>query len=207
MAFEKVVALLPNETAGLLSLADAMTMRDGRQVGPQAVELLEKALTLDPNSVTALWLLGNAAFDKGDTATALDYWQRAYPLLSDEPAMQAELAQRISQAGGTPPAATTPPSLPPIMAAARCDKRASDGCATRAGDGPGPAPRRTAGGRRCGHHRRGRALARPDGTGRGQRHGVCAGAGRERAADAVGGRPPPGLGTATEGHARPTPWR
>lgn len=118
MAFEKVVALLPEEPAGLLSLADAMTMRDGRQVGPKTVELLQKALSLDPNSVTALWLLGNAAYDKGDSAAALDFWQRAYPLLSDEPAMQGELAQRISQAGGEPPAATAPPSLPPIMAAA-----------------------------------------------------------------------------------------
>jgi len=114
-AYEKVVALLPNESAALLSLADAMAMRDGRRVGSKAKELLLKALSIDPDAVTAMWLLGNAAFDEGDNATALKYWKQAYPLLGQEPAMQSELAQRITQAGGTPPAATEAPSFPPIM--------------------------------------------------------------------------------------------
>jgi cytochrome c-type biogenesis protein CcmH len=115
-AFENVVRLLPDETAGLLSLADAMTMQNDRRVGARAIELLEKALQLDPNSVTALWLLGNAASDRGDNAAALGFWQRAYPLLDGEPAMQNELGQMISQAGGKVP--TTLASLPPIMSAA-----------------------------------------------------------------------------------------
>lgn len=121
-AFEKVVGLMPDETAGLLSLADALTMRDGRRIGPRTVELLEKALGIDPTSVTALWLLGNAAQDRGDSAAALDYWQRAYPLLADEPAMQAELGQMIRGAGGELPQA--PASLPPIMAPAAADAAA-----------------------------------------------------------------------------------
>lgn len=112
-AFEKVVELLPNETAGLVSLADALAMRDQRRVGPRAVELLEKALSLEPDNVTALWLLGNAAEDRGDMAAALDHWQRAYPLLDGEPSMQAELGQMITRAGGELP--RTPGTLPPIM--------------------------------------------------------------------------------------------
>ena len=35
-AFENVVRLLPDETAGLLSLADAMTMQNDRRVGAAA---------------------------------------------------------------------------------------------------------------------------------------------------------------------------
>ncbi len=116
MAFERVVELLPEESAGLLSLADALTMQNGRQVTPRAKELLEKALQLDPQSITALWLLGNAAASEGDNAKALDYWQRAYPLLADEPSMQAELRQIIAEAGGEVPA--SPAALPPIMAQA-----------------------------------------------------------------------------------------
>ena len=34
MRVEQVVRLLPDRTAGLLSLADAITMRDSRRVGP-----------------------------------------------------------------------------------------------------------------------------------------------------------------------------
>ena len=43
------------------------------------MELLEKALQLDPNSVTAMWLLGNAAADNGDNTKAVDYWQQGLP--------------------------------------------------------------------------------------------------------------------------------
>ena len=115
-AFEQVVERLPDEVSALLSLADALAMANGRVVPARAEELLNKALTLDPNSVTALWLLGNAAADKGDNATALEHWNKAYPLLASEPNMQAELGQLIRTAGGTPPAGVA--DLPPIMAAA-----------------------------------------------------------------------------------------
>jgi cytochrome c-type biogenesis protein CcmH len=112
-AYEKALELLPEEVAVLLSLADAMTMANGGAVPARAEELLRKALQIDPNSVTALWLLGNAAADKGDSATALDYWNKAYPLLTEEPGMQAQLGQMIRTAGGTPPASAA--ALPPIM--------------------------------------------------------------------------------------------
>jgi len=115
-AFENVVRLLPEEPAGLLSLADAMTMANNRVVSARSIELLEKALSIDPQSVTAMWLLGNAASDRGDTAAALGYWQRAYPLLDSEPSMQRELGQMITQAGGEVPASAA--ALPPIMAPA-----------------------------------------------------------------------------------------
>jgi cytochrome c-type biogenesis protein CcmH len=115
-AFERVNTLLPDQPAVLLSLADAMTMRDGRRSSARAVALLEQALGIDPNAVTALWLLGNAAFDDGKTAKAIEYWQRAYPLLADEPGMQAELGQMITSAGGEVPG--SPAALPPIMGTA-----------------------------------------------------------------------------------------
>jgi cytochrome c-type biogenesis protein CcmH len=111
-AFGRVVELIPQEPAALLSLADALTMRDGRS-GPRAVALLEQALEIQPDSVTALWLLGSAALDAGRTEEALDYWQRAHPLLVGEPGMQAELGRMIANAGGEVPA--SPASLPPIM--------------------------------------------------------------------------------------------
>ena len=137
-AFENVVRLLPDETAGLLSLADAMTMANNRQVGARAIELLEKALSIDPDSVTALWLLGNAAADRGDNATALGYWPRAYPLLDDEPSMQNELGQMITRAGGKPPAsvATLPPIMPPApQTAAAAPTPTTASAQTAASDG------------------------------------------------------------------------
>lgn len=103
-AFEKLVELIPDQAVALLALADALTMRDGRPIGERAVDLLQRALELDPQSATALWLLGSAAIDRGDNAAAIDYWQRAYPLLAEEPAMQFELSRMIREAGGETPA-------------------------------------------------------------------------------------------------------
>jgi cytochrome c-type biogenesis protein CcmH len=112
-AFEQVVQRLPEEVAALLSLADALILQNGRKVPELAENLLQRALELEPDSVTALWLLGNAAADKGDNATALQYWEKAYPMLDSEPEMQADLGQMIRVAGGTVP--ESPAALPPIM--------------------------------------------------------------------------------------------
>lgn len=117
MAFEHVVELLPEDPNGLVALADALTMQNGRKFTARATKLLEKSLTFNPQSIDALWLLGKAAADQGDNTKAIEYWQLAYPMLAGEPGMQSELGQLITQAGGEVPA--SPAALPPIMSQAQ----------------------------------------------------------------------------------------
>jgi len=115
-AFEHVVELTPNELSSLLALVDALATRDDGILGARAVETLERARSIDPGNITALWLLGIAAASNGDLPQALEHWQRAYPLLSEQPEMQEELAGLIRRAGGEPP--QTVDSLLPAMATA-----------------------------------------------------------------------------------------
>jgi len=122
-AFERVVELVPDELTPLLALADAMAMRDEGQISARAVELLERARSIDPNSISALWLLGMAAADGGDLARALEHWERAYPLLGERPEMQKELASLIRRAGGEPP--QTAADLPSIMRSAEIAARST----------------------------------------------------------------------------------
>lgn len=112
-AFEHVVELTPNELPALLSLVDALATRDQGQLGARAVELLERVRSIDPDNVTALWLLGIAAANNGDLPEALEHWQRAYPLLGAQPEMRKELAGLIRRAGGEPP--HTMEGLPPTI--------------------------------------------------------------------------------------------
>ena len=112
-AFEHVVELTPNELPALLSLVDALATRDQGQLGARAVELLERVRSIDPDNVTALWLLGIAAARNGDLPQALEDWQRAYPLLGEEPEMRKELAGLIRRAGGEPPRSVE--GLPPTI--------------------------------------------------------------------------------------------
>lgn len=113
-AFEHVVELTPNELSALLALVDALATRDDGKLGARAVEILERARSIDPDNITALWLLGIAAASNGDLPQALEHWQRAHPLLSEQPEMQGELAGLIRRAGGKPPQTTE--DLPPVMA-------------------------------------------------------------------------------------------
>jgi cytochrome c-type biogenesis protein CcmH len=127
-AFEQVVQRLPEEVAALLSLADALILQNDRKVPELAENLLQRALEIEPDSVTALWLLGNAAADKGDNTTALEYWEKAYPMLDSEPQMQADLGQMIRVAGGTVP--ETAGALPPIMPTAEAPTETAEAPAT-----------------------------------------------------------------------------
>lgn len=114
-AFEKLNELLPNTPGVMLSLADATAMAHGGVIAGKSKELILQVLEIDPNDVTALWLAGQAEDGAGNTEGALKHWQKAYPLLVDEPEMQQQLASMIREAGGEV-AQTVQPA--PVQAAA-----------------------------------------------------------------------------------------
>jgi cytochrome c-type biogenesis protein CcmH len=91
-AFEIVNEKLPEPQAGvLLALANAVAMNQGGRIAGRPAELVQKALEIDPVSVTALWLAGMAAEEAGELEQALAYWQKAEPLLAEDSQNQAEL--------------------------------------------------------------------------------------------------------------------
>ncbi len=96
-AYETLYAKMPEDTSAQLSLANALAMLHGGQLNARGVELLEKVLKTEPDSVTALWLLGQNAMRRNRPAEALDYWRRAYPLLAAEPQAQQQLGRMVAQ--------------------------------------------------------------------------------------------------------------
>lgn len=96
-AYRRLTELMPGNTTARLSLVDALAMQNGGKVPDEGVELLQQVLQAEPDAVTALWLAGSAAADRGQARQALDYWQRAYPLLGDQPQMQQELRGMIER--------------------------------------------------------------------------------------------------------------
>lgn len=120
-AFRRLNALQPDNSTAQISLADALSMQNKGQISDTALELLHQVEKREPRNVTALWLLGNAAAQRGQDRQALDYWARAYPLLADEPAMQAELGNSIRQIearSGLSAKIKIPKPLPSIMGGA-----------------------------------------------------------------------------------------
>ncbi|WP_370608568.1 tetratricopeptide repeat protein, partial [Solemya velum gill symbiont] len=94
----------------------AVAMAQGGQIAGEPEELVLRALEIEPNDSIGLWLAGNARHEAGDFQGAIDYWQRAIPLLADSPADQQELTTRMqtvaSQAGIS--LNDTPQALAPV---------------------------------------------------------------------------------------------
>ncbi|MGH8595372.1 MAG: tetratricopeptide repeat protein, partial [Gammaproteobacteria bacterium] len=78
--FAALEALAPNNPTVLIQYADALAMSAGGTLDRKATELIERALVLEPDNVTALWLAGIATDQAGDPQRALDYLQRAKSL-------------------------------------------------------------------------------------------------------------------------------
>lgn len=113
-AYEQLNKIVPEGPASLLPLADALAMTNDGNLEGRPLQLITRVLELEPDNITALWLAGQAAVERGDNATALEHWQRAHPLMGEDPQMQQQLAQMIVQIGGRAPAPTA--ELPSIMA-------------------------------------------------------------------------------------------
>jgi cytochrome c-type biogenesis protein CcmH len=100
-AFERLLALAGDDDANaLVRYADALAMAAGGRLGGKPTELLARALALEPEHRTALWLSGMAAVERGENALAVAYWQKLLPLLR-EADTKAEVARLIEQAGGS----------------------------------------------------------------------------------------------------------
>jgi cytochrome c-type biogenesis protein CcmH len=92
-AYSKAAALKTNDADLLADYAFAMAMANGRQLQGQPLELVKKALQIDPQNAKALDLAGTAEFQARNYKQAIDYWQK---VLARTPA-DSELARTLSQ--------------------------------------------------------------------------------------------------------------
>ncbi len=75
-AFERAVALNPGNAGVLADYADALGAAQGGSLAGKPLELVQRALTIDPTQWKALALAGTVAFDRKDYAQAVAYWER-----------------------------------------------------------------------------------------------------------------------------------
>jgi cytochrome c-type biogenesis protein CcmH len=107
-AYERLTALVPDEPDLLADYADALAMSKNRDLSGKPMELVNRALKIDPTHWKALAMAGTAAFDRKDYKGAVDYWERlraSQP--ADSPIVQT-ITTSINEArhlAGMPPAA------------------------------------------------------------------------------------------------------
>ena len=79
-AYGRARALQPENAQLLADHADVMAMVQGQSVLGEPLQLVQRALQLDPKNLKALALAGSAAFERKDYKAALDWWGQAIPL-------------------------------------------------------------------------------------------------------------------------------
>lgn len=97
-SFEKSLAIRPDLAETMLSLADALSMNNEGQLNGRPRELVNKALTIEPQNLTALWLSGMAASQDGEYLEAISQWQKVLPLLDDKPDEKTAVTGLIEEA-------------------------------------------------------------------------------------------------------------
>jgi cytochrome c-type biogenesis protein CcmH len=111
-AYERAAALLPRDADLLADYADALGMTQGRSLRGKPLELVERALAIDPDHWKALSLAGTAAFERKDYARAIAYWERVKQTVPPDSELGRSIDASIAEAralGGASPAAAGAP--------------------------------------------------------------------------------------------------
>ncbi len=137
-AFEKLVELVPEDASLLADYADALAMSQGRKIAGKPLELVNRALKIDPLQWKALAMAGTEAFDRKDYKSAVELWEKLQASLPADAPMKQQLAGSIDEArsrAGMPQvaAAPTPPAVVAPAAPAAGPRAAADPVAAAAG--------------------------------------------------------------------------
>jgi cytochrome c-type biogenesis protein CcmH len=97
-AYDRAHKLAGNNTEAALGLGEAISLRAGGQISPEASQLFEEALKLEPNNPKALLYGGFAAATRDDRALARSRWQ-ALKDLHPPPQIEEMLDARIAALG------------------------------------------------------------------------------------------------------------
>lgn len=82
-SFDRAYKILPDSAETMLSLADALSMSNQGQLSGRPAELVNKALKLEPQNITALWLSGMASRQQGNYLEAISQWKKVLPLINN----------------------------------------------------------------------------------------------------------------------------
>jgi len=75
-ALQRAVSMIQDDPDLLADYADALAMTSGQTLKGKPMEMVKRALKLNPNHEKSLWLAGTAAYNDGDYHGAVAYWNR-----------------------------------------------------------------------------------------------------------------------------------
>ena len=97
-AYAKATELNAKDADLWAEYAFATGMAEGRTLQGKSVDLVERALKVDPENLKALQLAGSAAFQAKDYKKAVDYWQRVLKKVPPGSEVAEAINERINEA-------------------------------------------------------------------------------------------------------------
>jgi cytochrome c-type biogenesis protein CcmH len=97
-AYERAVAILQDNADVLADYADALALVQGRRIEGKPMEVVERALKIDPLQWKALAMAGSAAFDRKDYKQAIAYWEKLQSRAEPGSEFAREVAANIEEA-------------------------------------------------------------------------------------------------------------
>ncbi|HEV8168544.1 MAG TPA: c-type cytochrome biogenesis protein CcmI [Pyrinomonadaceae bacterium] len=97
-AYAKAAEQSPNNADLWAEYAFATAMVNGRSLEGKPLELINRALKVDPQNAKALQLAGSAAFQAKDYKKAIDYWQRILKQVPAGSEVEQAITERIEEA-------------------------------------------------------------------------------------------------------------
>lgn len=130
-ALERAHELAPDNPIIMIELAEGwiFTTPDGR-MPDRSMELIERALEIQPDAQKGLWLLGMGHAQRGDDAFAISYWQSLLDLLQPGSGVAATVQQQLAEAQarmGMAPDAPAAAEVSPAQAAVDAPEQATAG--------------------------------------------------------------------------------
>ena len=101
-AYGEAVKRLPPDAPLFVDYAEAIAQSQSRSLAGQPTELLERAIKLEPGNLKALALLGAAAMERNDRATAAAMWTRLRAALPADSPQLAQVDAALARLGEAP---------------------------------------------------------------------------------------------------------
>jgi cytochrome c-type biogenesis protein CcmH len=97
-AYAKVTELSPKDANLLAEYAFVTAMANGQKLEGKPMELIDRALKIDPNNAKALQLSGTAAFEAKNYQKAIELWERVLKQVPPTSDVAQAISQRIDEA-------------------------------------------------------------------------------------------------------------
>ncbi len=121
-ALSNAFRLAPDNPDVMIEYAEAQVLAsESRRFQGESLELLTRAVELQPDSQRGLWLLGIAAYQAGNFTQSVQVWERLLAGLPADAEPRAQLIERIADArqrADLEPLANTPSAAPATQAPA-----------------------------------------------------------------------------------------